>query len=57
MQGIIKVVLVGVLVYVCLMLSGFHKVREGYVGIYKDFGVLQRKLTEPGIHFRIPFFQ
>lgn len=56
-MAVIQVIIAAVLIYVGLMLSGFHKVREGYVGIYKNFGVLQRGLTEPGIHFRIPFFQ
>ena len=40
-MGIIGMILGGVAVYFLLMLSGFHKVREGYVGIYKNFGVLQ----------------
>lgn len=57
MSDLLKLILAGLVVYVGLMLSGFHKVREGYVGIYKNFGVLQKKLAEPGIHFRIPFFQ
>ncbi len=56
-MGLIQIVVVVVLGYFGLMLSGFHKVREGSVGIYKNFGVLQRVLTEPGIHFKIPFFQ
>jgi regulator of protease activity HflC (stomatin/prohibitin superfamily) len=56
-MSIIQVIIAIVLIYVGLMLSGFHKVREGSVGIYKNFGVLQKSLTEPGIHFRIPFVQ
>ena len=56
-MGLLQVVVVVVLGYLGLMLSGFHKVREGSVGIYKNFGVLQRVLTEPGIHFRTPFSQ
>ncbi len=56
-MAIIQVIIAAVLIYVGLMLSGFHKVREGSVGIYKNFGVLQKTLTEPGIHFRIPFMQ
>ena len=56
-MAIIQAVVAIVLLYVGLMLSGFHKVREGYVGIYKNFGVLQKSLSEPGIHFRIPFMQ
>lgn len=56
-MGIISVILGIVAVYGLLMISGFHKVREGYVGMYKRFGVLQPQLTEPGIHFRIPYYQ
>lgn len=56
-MSVLSVVITGILIYAGLMLSGFHKVREGYVGIYKNFGVLQKTLAEPGIHFRIPFFQ
>ena len=48
-------VLAGIATYVVLMISGFHQVAEGYVGIYKRFGVLQKKLAEPGYHFSIPF--
>lgn len=56
-MSIIQFVIAAVLIYGGLLLSGFHKVREGYVGIYKNFGVLQKGLAEPGIHFRIPFVQ
>ena len=56
-MGVIGLIFAAVAIYGALMLSGFHKVREGYVGIYKNFGVLQKSLTEPGIHFRIPFYQ
>ena len=39
------------------MLSGFHEVKEGYVGIYKRLGVLQPGLSMPGFHFRLPFVE
>ena len=55
-MNIVVVIILGFLIYGLLMLSGFHQVREGYVGIYKSFGVLQKGLAEPGIHFRIPFY-
>lgn len=42
-------------IYVFLMLTGIHTVTEGHVGIYKNYGVLSPKLSEPGIHFMIPF--
>jgi regulator of protease activity HflC (stomatin/prohibitin superfamily) len=50
-------VVVGVAAYIVFMLLGFHQVSEGYVGIYKRFGVLQKKLAEPGYHFSIPFIE
>ena len=56
-MNIVLLIISAILIYGLLMLSGFHQVREGYVGIYKYFGVLQKGLTEPGIHFRIPFYQ
>ena len=31
----------GVVIYIVAMLAGVHKVNEGYVGIYKTFGVLK----------------
>jgi hypothetical protein len=43
-MAIVQVILLVAVGYVVLMLSGFHKVREGYVGIYKNFGVLQKGL-------------
>lgn len=56
-MSLVQLILGAVVIYVGLMLSGFHKVKEGYVGVYKTFGVLQKTLSEPGIHFRIPFMQ
>ena len=41
-MGVIGLIFAAVAIYGALMLSGFHKVREGYVGIYKNFGVLQK---------------
>ena len=50
-------IIIGIVVAYCLaLLSGFHEVKEGYVGIYKKLGVLQPKLSEPGFHFRIPMY-
>ncbi len=51
------VVLACITAYTTFMIFGFHQVSEGYVGIYKRFGVLQKKLTEPGYHFRTPLIE
>jgi regulator of protease activity HflC (stomatin/prohibitin superfamily) len=56
-MNIIAVIALVVLAYFAAMLLGFHEVKEGYVGIYKRLGVLQPTLTEPGFHFRIPFYE
>lgn len=56
-MGVIQAIIVIVILYVIAMLSGFHQVKQGYVGIYKRLGVLQKELTNPGYHFRIPFYE
>ena len=56
-MSVIQVILLLIVAYFVAMLSGFHEVREGYVGIYKRFGVLQKGLTNPGFHFRLPFIE
>jgi hypothetical protein len=45
MSTIVYIILIGIAAYTGAMLLGFHEVKEGYVGIYKKFGVLQKKLT------------
>ena len=56
-MGVVGLVIGLAAAYLLAMLSGFHEVKEGYVGIYKTLGVLQPKLSEPGFHFRIPFYE
>jgi regulator of protease activity HflC (stomatin/prohibitin superfamily) len=56
-MALIQTVLLAVVVYVAALLSGFHEVKEGYVGLYKTLGVLQPELSEPGFHLRIPFYE
>ena len=54
----LAIVIIGaLLMYGLLMASGIHVIHEGYVGIYKNYGVLQKDLTMPGLHLRIPFMQ
>lgn len=43
--------------YGLLMLMGFYTIREGQVGLVKEFGVLKSDLIDPGFHFRIPVMQ
>lgn len=56
-MGVVRVVIILVALYIVAMLSGFHEVKEGYVGIYKRLGVLQPGLSNPGFHFRLPFVE
>lgn len=56
-MGVVGLILSVLALYGVAMLSGFHEVKEGYVGIYKTLGVLQPKLSEPGFHFRIPMYE
>lgn len=55
MSEIALIIVIGIVIYSILMLSGVHTIHEGYVGIYKNYGVLQEKLSSPGVHFMIPF--
>jgi hypothetical protein len=44
-MGVVQLVFIGIIIYVGALLSGFHEVKEGYVGIYKKLGVLQPALS------------
>jgi hypothetical protein len=44
-MGVVQYVLIVVVLYVFALLSGFHQVKEGYVGIYKTLGVLKPTLS------------
>lgn len=41
MSDIVYLFLLGIASYFGAMILGFHEVKEGYIGIYKKFGVLQ----------------
>lgn len=53
----LKIIVALIACWVYFMKEGFHEVSEGYVGLYKRFGVLQKKLAEPGYHFSIPLVE
>ena len=44
-----------IIITIISLLSGFHKVEEGYVGIYFKFGKLEKEVSYPGFHFMIPY--
>ena len=49
------VVLLGIVI-ACLA-DSYHKIHEGNVGIYFKHGALQERVTEPGVHFMMPFVE
>jgi len=62
MANLIQVVTIlivfGTVLFACLLLlapASIHKIEEGHVGIYWRGGALINRITEPGIHLKIPF--
>jgi len=53
--GALSVVAVGIVI-ACIA-DSYHKINEGFVGIYFRHGALQKKVTEPGVHFSMPFIE
>merc|ERR1711953_1502169 len=49
------VVLLGIVI-ACLA-DSYHKIHEGNVGIYFKHRALQERVTEPGVHFMMPFVE
>lgn len=43
--------------YLVLMISGFYQIKEGQIGLIKEWGVLNSGLVQPGMHFHIPIMQ
>lgn len=37
------------------VITGFHKIEEGHVGVYFRGGALLQGITEPGYHWMMPF--
>jgi len=54
---ILTVVVVAVAIIVACIVDSYHKINEGFVGIYFRHGALQTRVTEPGVHFMLPFFE
>lgn len=44
-----------ILVSVILLPFSLHTVEEGHVGVYWKGGALQKQVTEPGFHVKMPF--
>ncbi len=56
-MAVIQIVCILLAGYAFIMLMGFYTIKEGQVGLVKEFGVLKSELVEPGFHFRIPVMQ
>jgi len=48
-------VVVGLAILIACISDSYHKINEGYVGIYFRHGALRDRLSEPGVHFMMPF--
>ena len=46
---------VSVAIVIACLACSYHKIEEGHVGIYFRYGALQTRVTEPGVHFMMPF--
>ena len=51
----LAVVLLALLI-ACLAVSR-HTISEGNVGIYIQYGAVQDRVTEPGVHWKMPFIE
>ena len=49
------IVIIGITI-ACIA-DSYHKIHEGYVGIYFKHGALQDRVTDPGVHFMMPFIE
>jgi regulator of protease activity HflC (stomatin/prohibitin superfamily) len=49
------IVIIGITI-ACIA-DSYHKINEGYVGIYFKHGALQDRVTDPGVHFMMPFIE
>jgi len=50
-------VVVAVGIIIACMADSYHKIHEGYVGIYFRHGALRNKVSDPGVHFLMPFIE
>lgn len=54
-SSVVLVVLLAI--FIACMVDSVHKIHEGNVGIYYRYGALRDKVTEPGVHFTMPFME
>ena len=53
----VSLVVVSVGIVIACLVDSYHKIHEGNVGIYFRHGALQERVTEPGVHFMMPFIE
>ena len=49
--------MVSLAIVIACLVDSYHKIDEGNVGIYFRHGALQGRVTEPGVHFMMPFIE
>merc|ERR1719195_1380210 len=54
---VVSLVVVSVGIVIACLVDSYHKIHEGNVGIYFRHGALQERVTEPGVHFMMPFIE
>ena len=52
-----SLLVVSVAIVIACLVDSYHKIEEGNVGIYFRHGALQTRVTEPGVHFMMPFIE
>merc|ERR1712156_1196178 len=52
---VVSLVVVSVGIVIACLVDSYHKIHEGNVGIYFRHGALQERVTDPGVHFMMPF--
>eukprot|EP00092_Neocalanus_flemingeri_P000680 GFUD01000722.1.p1 GENE.GFUD01000722.1~~GFUD01000722.1.p1 ORF type:complete len:371 (+),score=113.42 GFUD01000722.1:101-1213(+) len=48
-------VVVAIAICIACIADSYHKINEGFVGIYFRHGALRDKVSNPGVHFMMPF--
>jgi len=43
--------------FIACIVDSYHKINEGNIGIYFRHGAIRDKITEPGVHFAMPFVE
>merc|ERR1719186_852174 len=55
--AITAAVVLAIAIPIACLIDSYHKIHEGYVGIYFRHGALQNSVSEPGVHLMRPFVE